>query len=177
MNTIGTNIKGLMLRNYRNKDIESYAKYASNYNIWRYMRDEFPFPCTDEMAKEYIESTCLTNEKMFFAISYNEQFIGDIHISKQTDILNMSGCLGYWLAEEYWGKGYMTEAVISITEYTFATSLLNRIFARVMSHNVGSIRVLEKARYIKEGHFRKAVVKEDNTYDQLQYAILKEYIF
>lgn len=93
-----------------------YSKYANNYNVWKFFRDEFPYPYTEEKAKEYIEKICIKNAKNFFAISLNGRLIGDIHVAQQTDILKLSGFLGYWLAEDYWGKGFMTESVKGILQ-------------------------------------------------------------
>lgn len=168
-----SNIDGLVLRPFRPDDAEAYSKYANNYNIWRFMRDEFPHPYTYEHAKDYIEKICLTNGTSYFAIDYQGVAIGDIHIAMQSDILRLSGFLGYWLAEEFWGRGFITEAVRTITRYAFENLGLIRIFARVFANNTGSIRVLEKAGYQLEGHFKNAIIKEGVILDQLQYAILK----
>lgn len=168
-----TNIAGLVVRSFRIEDAESFCKYANNYNIWRFFRDEFAHPYTFDHAKEYIEKVCIPNDTAYFAIDYQGTAIGDIHIAKQTDILRLSGALGYWLAEEFWGKGFMTEAVRAITKHAFDNLGLIRVFARVFANNSGSTRVLEKAGYMLEGRFKNAVIKEGKILDQLQYAILK----
>jgi len=113
---------------------------------------------------------CIPNKGYYFAIDYQGIAIGDIHIAKQTDILRLSGFLGYWIAEEFWGKGFVTEA---ITRHAFDNLGLIRVFARVFANNTGSIRVLEKAGYEREGYFKNAIIKEGVILDQLQYAKLK----
>ena len=67
---ITTSIDGLVIRSFRIEDAESYSKYANNYNIWRFLRDEFAHPFTLAHAKEYIEKICLPNESSYFAIDY-----------------------------------------------------------------------------------------------------------
>ena len=52
--------------------------------------------------------------------------------------------LGYYIAQEYWGKGIMTEAVKQICEYVFDSSDIIRIYAEPFAHNSASCRVLEK---------------------------------
>lgn len=59
--------------------------------------------------------------------------------------------LGYYLAEEYWGKGVMTEAVRLLCEKLFSETDIIRIFAEPFVHNIGSRRVLEKAGFQLEG--------------------------
>ncbi|MGZ4160285.1 MAG: GNAT family N-acetyltransferase, partial [Neobacillus sp.] len=56
------------------------------------------------------------------------------------------------------GKGIMTEAVQLVVDYAFNVLGLHRIAAGVMPYNIGSIRVLEKAGFEKEGIARKNVM-------------------
>lgn len=58
--------------------------------------------------------------------------------------------LAYWIGREYWGRGIATSAVRE-----FLRALPERpLYARVASDNVGSIRVLEKAGFTREGRNR-----------------------
>jgi len=59
--------------------------------------------------------------------------------------------LGYWIDEERQRRGLMTEAVRAATSFAFASAALHRVQAAVMPGNVGSLRVLEKAGYRREG--------------------------
>lgn len=55
--------------------------------------------------------------------------------------------LGYYLAEEYWGRGIMTEAIRQLCEIVFDTTDILRIYAEPFAYNTGSRRALEKAGY------------------------------
>lgn len=59
--------------------------------------------------------------------------------------------LGYFMDQAHNGRGYMTEAVQLVTRFAFGQAGLHRIQAGVMPRNVGSIRVLEKAGFRREG--------------------------
>jgi RimJ/RimL family protein N-acetyltransferase len=48
--------------------------------------------------------------------------------------------VGYWIGKEYWGKGVATRALVAFLQLVSERPL----FAHVVKHNVGSIRVLEK---------------------------------
>jgi ribosomal-protein-alanine N-acetyltransferase len=61
------------------------------------------------------------------------------------------------LDKDHNGKGYTTQAVKLIVKHAFEELKLHRIEAGVMPHNIGSIRVLEKAGFHKEGLARKNV--------------------
>ncbi|WP_426982747.1 GNAT family N-acetyltransferase [Bacillus cabrialesii] len=65
--------------------------------------------------------------------------------------------IGYFLDKAHNGKGLMTEAVRLVVDYAFHELKLHRIEAGVMPRNLGSMRVLEKAGFHKEGIARKNV--------------------
>ena len=52
--------------------------------------------------------------------------------------------LGYWIAEEHWGKGYATEASKAIIDHAFDDLGISQIYASYRTENVRSKRVLEK---------------------------------
>jgi len=55
--------------------------------------------------------------------------------------------IGYCIAKDYWGKGYMTEAVRGVTGFIFRNTDYKWIQARCDSENYGSRRCLEKCNY------------------------------
>lgn len=52
--------------------------------------------------------------------------------------------LGYWVAEEYQGNGYATQACIILIKHAFEDLNIQRIFASYKKENLASKRVLEK---------------------------------
>jgi len=67
----------------------------------------------------------------------------------------------------------MTEAVKLIVDYGFKNLDIVRIQAGVLSNNPASMRVLEKAGFIKEGILRNGIVKNELILDEHIYGILK----
>ncbi len=99
------------------------------------------------------------DEQYSFGIYLNEteELIGSVTLS---EVLRgpLQGCfIGYTLDKHHNGKGYMTEAVKLVVSYAFDELKLHRIEAGVMPHNIGSIKVLEKSGFHKEGIARKNV--------------------
>ncbi|WP_430786824.1 GNAT family N-acetyltransferase [Virgibacillus flavescens] len=93
-----------------------------------------------------------------FGIFLNDgKLVGEIGLFKIERGPAERGMVGYSLDKEQNGKGYTTEALKLIVTYAFNELNLHRIEAGVMPHNVGSIRVLEKAGFHKEGIARKNV--------------------
>jgi RimJ/RimL family protein N-acetyltransferase len=81
--------------------------------------------------------------------------------------------MGYWLAEDYWGKGIMPEAIRQMVEYSFNNLDIDRIFARPFGINIASQRVLEKAGFILEARFEKTILKNGEHLDEMYYAVRK----
>lgn len=65
--------------------------------------------------------------------------------------------IGYSLDQAHNGKGFATEAVGLAVEFAFNDLRLHRVEAGVMPSNPGSIRLLEKNGFQKEGIERKGV--------------------
>ena len=159
------------LRQWREGDERSLAANANNKKIWINLRDAFPQPYTLNNAVLWIEMS--KGSKTNFAIDVDGRAVGDIGLTMQGDLLRRSAELGYWLGEEYWGRGIMTEAVRLVTDYAFKSFDINRIYAGIIEYNAASGRVLEKNGYACEGRLRKAYTKEEKMSDQLIYAIIR----
>ncbi|MCK6164870.1 GNAT family N-acetyltransferase [Bacillus pumilus] len=83
--------------------------------------------------------------------------------------------IGYFLAEEHWGKGIATEAVSTLVTFLFEEIDINRIQAEVMPANEVSKKVLLKNGFIKEGLLRQAVLWSGKGVVDLEiYSMLKE---
>ncbi len=56
--------------------------------------------------------------------------------------------VGYWIAKEHWGRGIATRALALLLEEVTTRPLC----ARVATHNIGSIRVLERCGFAITGY-------------------------
>ena len=81
--------------------------------------------------------------------------------------------VGYTIARGFWRKGFATEAVAGLVEYAFERFPLHRITASVDPRNVASCRVLEKAGFAKEAHFRQSEWFKGGWADDAIYARLR----
>ena len=148
-----------VLRPWRQADIEAVAEAADNPNIAANLRNIFPSPYTLADAKWFVEDCIAQGEtrQLMRAIAVNGRAAGSISVARKDDVYEKSAELGYWLAEDYWGRGIMTEAVRQICREAFDRFDILRIFAEPFAENLGSRRVLEKAGFVCEGD-RKAHV-------------------
>jgi RimJ/RimL family protein N-acetyltransferase len=81
---------------------------------------------------------------------------------------------GYWIGEEFWGKGYCTEASHAAVQYAFEVLKLNKITSRHMAENPASGKVMLKAGMEKEGYFKQDFFKNGYFSDTVVYGLLRE---
>lgn len=161
------------LRPFNENDIESLVSNANNPNIARFMTDQFPHPYTFEKGLAFITFATKDLPLHIFAIDVDGKAAGGIGIHPQIDIQQKNAELGYWLGEPYWGKGIATTAVKQMILYGFENFDITRIFARPFGNNKSSQRVLEKAGFTLEGHFKNTFYKNEEFLDELIYAVRK----
>lgn len=149
------------IRKWKLSDAEDLAAALSNTKIQNNLRDGLPYPYTEKDGTEYITDMLSADEDQTFAfaVTADSKVVGSIGVFRQENIHRQTGELGYYIAEEYWGKGIMTEAVKQICAYVFDKSDMIRIFAEPFAYNAASCRVLEKAGFQYEGTLRNNAVK------------------
>lgn len=91
-----------------------------------------------------------------FLKNESNKLVGIIEAMEFKQKVNMV-TIGYFLAEEYWGKGIASEAVSIFIKFLFEKVNINRIQAEVMPANKASKRVLLKNGFTGEGLMRQAI--------------------
>src|SRR6185436_2198602 len=94
-----------------------------------------------------------------FCVEADGAAVGGIGIHLGIDVHRHTAELGYWLGEEFWGRGIVTEAVGAFSNFCFDTFSLRRIYAEPFANNRPSARVLEKAGFVFEGCLKNNVIK------------------
>ena len=163
------------IRKWELSDAKDLAVALSNKKVQDNLRDGLPYPYTEQDGKEFISAMLSADESetFAFAITVDNMVLGSIGIFRQGNIHRQTAELGYYIAEEYWGKGIMTEAVKQICEYVFANSDIIRIYAEPFAYNIASCRVLEKVGFQYEGTLRSNAVKNGRVIDMEMYSLLK----
>lgn len=163
------------IRKWKLADARDLATALSNKKVQDPLRDGLPYPYTEQDGKEYISAMLAADEDdtFAFAITADGKAIGSIGAFRQDNIHRQTAELGYYIAEEYWGKGMMTEAVNQLCDYVFTHTDIIRIYAEPFAYNIASCRVLEKAGFKCEGTLRSNAVKNGKALDMKIYAKLK----
>lgn len=163
-----------VLREWENDDSEELALIANNKKIYDNLRDALPHPYEIEDAKSYISFMRANQKDVGLAIEVDGQLAGSIGAFFKDDVYRKNAEIGYYLGEDYWGKGIMTKAIQSLTQYVFENHDVIRIYAEPFARNIGSRRALEKAGFILEGVLKKSVIKNNIIEDSCIYALIKE---
>lgn len=163
------------IRKWSLSDAADLAAAVSNKKVQDNLRDGLPYPYTEQDGADYISAMLSAdeNETFAFAITADNKVIGSIGVFRQGNIHRQTAELGYYIAEEYWGRGIMTEAIKQICEYVFGNSDIIRIYAEPFAYNTASCRALEKAGFQYEGTLRKNAVKNGKVIDMKMYSLLR----
>ena len=162
-----------LLRPWRESDATGIVRHANDRDVWLNLRDQFPHPYGTADAHAYIQSVVSQSPPLSFAIVVGDDPAGGIGLRPGTDIERCSAEIGYWVGRTYWGRGIMTAAVRAVTTYAFTSLDLVRVFALPFTDNAASVRVLEKAGYMREGLLRSSAIKAGQVRDQYLYAAVR----
>jgi [ribosomal protein S5]-alanine N-acetyltransferase len=162
-----------VIRSYQPDDAESLAKHAGTYSVARNL-NLMPHPYSRQDAVYWIGVASSGKPETHFAITVSDAVVGGIGFQltdpARTGVSRHVAEFGYWLGEEFWGRGIMSEAVPAFVEWGFSALDLVRIEAFVYARNPASAHVLRKAGFAFEGTLRARYFKEGEFIDALAYA-------
>jgi [ribosomal protein S5]-alanine N-acetyltransferase len=165
-----------VIREWAPSDKAALVRFANNRNIWLNLGHVFPHPYTDADADAWFSLLAGMPEPTMWAIEVDGLAVGSIGVRLGEGIYIQSAEFGYWLAEPYWGRGIMTEAVKAVSRYAMRRFDLVRLESPVFEWNPASMRVLEKCGFIREGVLRASAVKDGQLIDRVLYALVRNAI-
>ncbi len=171
----------LLLREFYITDISGISILLNNIDVSKWL---LVFPCpfgfydAENTVKHMIKRSKekpRTSYNLAVELNEGKMLIGNIGLVR-IDLSNKTGMVMYWLGRNFWGKGYGSEALGKVLKFAFNKLKLRRLSAEVYPGNLGSIKLLEKFGFKKEGVLRKSVVcKVDGKIkDTILYSLLDE---
>jgi RimJ/RimL family protein N-acetyltransferase len=140
----------LLLRPWRIDDAKTLYKYASNPNIGPIAG--WPVHTSVENSLQIIKNVLSIENTYAIVLRGSNEPIGSIGImvgeKSNFEIKDNEAEIGYWIAEPFWGNGYVPEAVRKLLEYGFVQLKLNNIWCGYFEGNIKSKRVQEKCGFI-----------------------------
>jgi [ribosomal protein S5]-alanine N-acetyltransferase len=161
------------IRPWAATDADSLQRHANNRRVSMHLRDRFPFPYEMEHATTFLGWIAKQPSPTVWAIDVHGDAVGGIGIELHTDVERVSAEIGYWLGEAVWGRGIATEALTAVTAEAFKRFDITRLYALPFADHAASVRVLEKAGYVREGHLRRSAIKNGKIRDQFLFAAYK----
>ncbi len=151
----------ILLRNWQREDAQQLAAIANSKNVWNYVRDSFPSPYTVLDAIQWIEKEKAANPAVNFAVMLNGKVAGSAGIILHEDVYRCTIEIGYFIGEDFRGKGVATKAIELLVQYIQQQFNPPRILARVFDYNIASMKVLQKNGFYLEGIQQKAAIKNN----------------
>ncbi|MBV9989255.1 MAG: GNAT family N-acetyltransferase [Chitinophagaceae bacterium] len=155
----------IVLRPWQKEDARELAAIANNRNVWNNVRDALPNPYTVMDALQWIAHVNDKDPVLNFAIVFEGAIAGSIGCVLKSDVSRKTVEIGYFVGEQYWGKGIATEAVNLLLDFIETRLDVARIEAHVFEQNRPSMKVLQNNKFYLEGIQRRAVIKNNQLLD------------
>ena len=93
------------VRPWRLDDAQSVVSHANNRKVWLEVRDLFPHPYTIQDAHEFLQRAIGEQPEMKFCVEIEDAAVGGIGVHPGQDVYRYTTTVGYWLGEQFWGRG------------------------------------------------------------------------
>ncbi|MCL2608715.1 MAG: GNAT family N-acetyltransferase [Treponema sp.] len=161
----------LVLRKFRREDAADFFEYGSDEETLRFLIWE-GVKTQDEARAGIVEYFWAAPGRFALELKSEGKCIGSLDL--RIDAKHEKAGFGYAMNRNYWGKGYMTEALTAVLELSFERLELNRVEATFYVGNEGSGRVMEKCGMEREGIGRQEVKVKGVFRDTVHCGITRE---
>jgi RimJ/RimL family protein N-acetyltransferase len=164
-----------VLRPWRESDVEDLARIANNKKISKNLMIRFSYPFGMEDAKSWV-GLMMEDEQADknFVVEVDGRFVGGVGFELKDGLREGIADGGYWLGEEFWGRGIASEAWRMLRDYVFENYDIRKFQAGVFSWNPASVRVQEKCGFKREAVLKKGIIRFGEVCDEFRYGLLRE---
>jgi ribosomal-protein-alanine N-acetyltransferase len=131
---------------------------------------------TQESELREVAANRVADRGYAFGIVRDHDLIGRIALNNIVRGVFQNAYVGYFVGRDHNGMGLATEAVRLLAVHAFDDLALHRLQAAVMLDNPGSMRVLEKAGFRREGVARRYLQIDGTWVDHVLFALTSEEI-
>ena len=159
----------LLLRPIRLRDVVEIYEYSQDEEWARYFN-----PHTLEYIESFVAKNIMApwDTGPRFSIVLDAKVVGGIGLA--IDKANEISEIGYSIAREQWGKGYVTEAAREVVRWGFEELGLAKIYSHAHAGNRRSWRVMEKLGMTREGLFRGHFLTRGERTDEVYYGLQRK---
>ena len=166
----------LILRGFKNEDLEALVAYRSDPEIERYqMWQNYNQAQGQDLISGNKGLDFRQAGRFQLALEYKQTqtLIGDLYLRiDESD--HRLGEVGYTLAKQYHKQGLATEAMQALLTHCFETLKMHRLSASADPRNVPSLKLLERLGFRQEAYFVKSLWFKGQWADDVAYGLLKE---
>jgi [ribosomal protein S5]-alanine N-acetyltransferase len=168
---------GVMLRTPQMDDFEEWAALRETsrdfLTPWEptWPVDDLTRGAYRRRIKRYAEDL-RSDQGYAFLIARNSDgaLVGGLTLANIRRGVAQAGSLGYWTGLPFVRRGYMTAALRAVIPFAFGSLRLHRLEAACIPSNSGSIKLLEKTGFAREGYAREYLCINGIWQDHLLYA-------
>mgnify|MGYP001051366398 CR=1 FL=1 len=163
------------LRALEPDDYKVTVKWRNDDEMWSMVGGPKYFVSSEYEKQWILNAINNTNEiRLGICLKEKEELIGLCSLT-EIDWANRNAQSSSMIGEKkYRGKGYGTEARLLLLQYAFYERGFERIWAKILEKNIGSIKMVEKCGYKKEGILRNSVLKNGKFQNQIVMSILRD---
>lgn len=140
----------LLLRQPAMADAERIALFLNNFAVaGNLSRVPYPYHLSD--AKAWLRTwqpDAPASQTGFVIDLPGEGFIGQVGFHADADGETV---LGYWLAQPFWNRGFMSEAVAATVDWYFRVAAAEHIRSGVFYFNRASLAIQRKLGFVETG--------------------------
>lgn len=119
-----------------------------------------------------LKSDCVKKD-IAFEVWFEKDLAGIITL-KEIDNVNRKAEIGYWLTEEYVGKGIMIKSCKSLLDFTFKNLGINKVQIKCSVKNIRSCNIPKQLGFSYEGIEREGEFIHKRFVDLKVYSLLKK---
>jgi [ribosomal protein S5]-alanine N-acetyltransferase len=168
----------LIMRDLQETDLQPFFALSSDPAITQFQT--FIQVENEAQAAEWLKNAARHNLKqpreaynMAVIRKQEQQWIGWIGMGSPRDTSLGDLDFGYALSRQYWGMGYMTEALRGMVDFSFRELGIQSMFGACEVENVASARVMEKAGFRLSATYEEADEVTGRMKKMLRYAIAR----
>ncbi|NOU93117.1 GNAT family N-acetyltransferase [Paenibacillus sp. LMG 31456] len=169
-----------IIRDHNLDDLPTHHSLFSDKKVMYYLQD-IATHSLDESKNNLLSAITeiqkLDRKYYFFRIEVKRtgEHIGEIGytVTTVTPLGNIVE-VGFFIRDDYWGKGYTAEALKEVMRFAFEENNVFRISCGCIKENVGSEKVMIKCGMIKEADFKSVVWHNGEIKDRVEYRLLKD---
>lgn len=161
------------LRPFSRSDVPLLTRWINDPEVREFVLGIFPW--TEKQEEDWFEKLGSSEKNIVLCIETKDGVpIGSMGIHA-IDWINRVGTTGALIGEkEYWGRGFGTDAKMSLLDYAFNTLNLRKILSNVIAFNTRSLQYSKHCGYQVEGCRRKQLFKRGEYWDLIELGVFRE---